>query len=333
MVIGHVVRKSRIWDIPRIVRSFVLSRNGVVGVVPSSGSFTPGLIAAASALPVVPERYHPYISRDGGRLGLALAKPRRESDQLDISWLVVRTETGVRVNGEVSQPDDETRVVSNLVEAVCRDAVETGMVSVLAQVPEECAHLEVFRNLGFMVVVRERTYLRRSTTVPEPFELPGLRSQEKPDAWSVQQLYRACTPAAVQTAENLTSRTWGPPRRRFAGLGGEPASDSFVIEDKNEIIAWLRIDRASDGPNRFALMAQPGSRDVVPIVVDFVLDWLGNYPPGPVLTTVRDYEHGTIATLEESGFEEIYARILMVRNLGIRFKTRVEAPSLGRVPN
>ena len=80
-------------------------------------------------------------------------------------------------------------------------------------------------------------------------------------------------------------------------------------------------------------MARPGSREVVPSAVDFALDWLSNYAPESVITTVRDYENGTIATLEESGFEETYARILMVRNLGIRFKARVKAPSLGRVPN
>jgi hypothetical protein len=137
----------------------------------------------------------------------------------------------------------------------------------------------------------------------------------------------------VQIAENLTSRTWEPPRRRFAGLGGKPESDSFVVDDKNGIIAWLRIDRVSGGPNRFALMVKQANRDVVSFVVDFALDWLGNFPPEPAITSVRDYENGAIAILEESGFEEIYARILMVRNLGIRFEARVEAPSLGRVPN
>lgn len=301
--------------------------------MPPSGKLTPGLIAAVSALPIVSRRCHPYISRDGGRFGLALATPRRVSDQLDLSWLLVRSENGVGVNDEASRPDDETRVVSNLVEAVCLNAVETGMVSVFARIPEECAHLEVFQKLGFTVVVRERTYLRRSTAIPETVELLNFRSQEKPDAWSVQQLYRACTPAAVQIAENFTSRTWEPPRRTFAGLGGVPDSDSFVIEDQNGIVAWLRIDRVSNRPCRFALMARPGSHEVVPSAVDFALDWLSNYAPESVITTVRDYENGTIATLEESGFEETYARILMVRNLGIRFKARVKAPSLGRVPN
>ncbi len=328
-----MVRKSRIWDVPSIVRSFVLSRNGVVGIVPPSGSLMPGLIAAASALPVVSARYQPYIAGDSGRLGLALARPRRESDQLDLAWLLVRARNGSRVNGQVRQPEDETRVVSDLVQAICRDAVETGMVSVFARIPEDCAHLEVFRNLGFTIVVREHTYTRRSTSVANRGELPSLRRQEGPDAWSVQQLYRACTPASVQTAENLTSRTWEPPRRRFAGIRGESESDSFVMEDKHGIIAWLRIDRASDEPNRISLMVQPGNREVVPRLVDFALNWSSDYPCEAVVTAVRDYESGAIAALEESGFKAIYARILMVRNLGIRFADKVKAPSLGRVPN
>ena len=328
-----MVRKSRIWDVPSIVRSFVLSRNGVVGIVPPSGSLMPGLIAAASALPVVSARHQPYIAADSGRLGLALARPRRESDQLDLAWLLVRAGSDLRVNGQVPQPEDETRIVSNLVQAICRDAVETGMVSVFARVPEECAHLEVFHNLGFTIVVREHTYMRRSTSAPKPDELPNLRRQEGPDAWRVQQLYRACTPASVQTAENLTSRTWEPPRRRFAGLRGAPESDSFVMEDKHGIIAWLRIDREHDEPCRFSLMVQPGNRDVVPRLVDFALHWLGDYPGKAVVTAARDYESGAIAALEESGFKAIYARILMVRNLGIRFADKVKAPSLGRVPN
>ena len=328
-----MARKSRIWDVPSIVRSFVLSRNGVVGVVPPPGSLMPGLIAAASALPVVSARYQPYIAADSGRLGLALARPRRESDQLDLAWLLVRARNDSSVNGQVPQPEDETRIVSNLVQAICRDAVETGMVSVFARIPEDCAHLEVFRNLGFTIVVREHTYMRPSTGVPKADELPNLRRQEGPDAWSVQQLYRACTPASVQTAENLTSRTWEPPRRRFAGLRGDPESDSFVMEDKHGIVAWLRIDRAPDEPYRISLMVQPGNRDVVPRLVDFALNWSSDYACKAVVTAVRDYESGAIAALEERGFKAIYARILMVRNLGIRFADKVKAPALGRVPN
>ena len=313
----------------------MLSRNGVVGIVPPSGSLMPGLIAAASALPVVSARYQPYIAADSDKLGLALARPRRESDQLDLAWLLVRVRNGSSVNGQVPRPEDETRIVSDLVQAICRDAVESGMVSVFARIPEECAHLEVFHNLGFTIVVREHTYMRPSTDAPKPDRLANLRRQEGPDAWGVQQLYRACTPASVQTAENLTSRTWEPPRRRFAGVRGNPESDSFVMEDKHGIIGWLRIDRGHDEPYRFSLMVQPGKQDVVPRLVDFALNCLSDYPGKAVVTSVRDYESGAIAALEQSGFKAIYARILMVRNLGIRFADKVKAPALGRrrVPN
>ena len=328
-----MARKSRVWDVPSIVRSFVLSRNGVVGIVPPSGRLMPGLIAAASALPVVSARYQPYIAADNGRLGLALARPRRESDQLDLAWLLVRACNDSSVNGQVSRPQDETGIVSDLTQAICRDAVESGTVSVFARIPEECAHLEVFHNLGFTIVVREHTYRRPASGVPKPGELPNLRRQEGPDAWSVQQLYRACTPASVQTAENLTSRTWEPPRRRFAGIRRDTESDSFVMEDKHGIIAWLRIDRAHDEPYRFSLMVQPGNRGAAARLVDFALNWLNDYPRKAVVVAVRDYESGAIAALEESGFKAIYARILMVRNLGIRFADKVKAPALGRVPN
>ena len=293
----------------------------------------PGLIAAASAFPVVSARYQPYIASDNGGLGLALARPRRESDQLDLAWLLVRARNDSSVNGQVARSREETGIVSDLTQAICRDAVETGMVSVFARIPEECAHLGVFHNLGFTIVVREHTYMRPASGVPKPGELPNLRRQEGPDAWSVQQLYRACTPASVQTAENLTSRTWEPPRRRFAGMRGDTESDSFVMEDKHGIIAWLRIDRAHDEPYRFSLMVQPGNRDAAPRLVDFALNWLSDYPRKAVVVSVRDYESGAIAALEESGFKAIYARILMVRNLGIRFADKVKAPALGRVPN
>ena len=264
----------------------------------------PGLIAAASALPLISARYQPYIAADSDRLGLALARPRRESDQLDLAWLLVRARNGSSVNGQVPRPEDETRIVSDLVQVICRDAVETGMVSVFARIPEECAHLEVFHRLGFTVVVREHTYMRATTDAPKPDELPNTRRQEGPDAWSVQQLYRACTPASVQTAENLTSRTWEPPRRRFAGVRGDPESDSFVMDEKHGIIGWLRIDRAHDEPYRFSHMVQPGKQEVIPRLVDFVLDCLSDYPRKAVVTSVRDYESGAIAALEQSGFKE-----------------------------
>ena len=40
-----------------------------------------------------------------------------------------------------------------------------------------------------------------------------------------------------------------------------------------------------------------------------------------------------VAQLEESGFEARFARFLMVRHLGIRFKSMAKASALGRVPN
>ena len=315
------------------MRSFVLSRNGVVGVVPHAGSLTPGLIAAASALPIPSPRRQPYISRRGRTFGLALATPRRESDQLDLSWLLVREEDGAGAIDHAAGPSDETRVVTYLVEAVCKGAGERGIVSVFARLPEECRYLEVFREFGFTVVGREPTYCRFETSVPEPIALPDLRRQEKHDAWAIQQLYRVCTPAAVQFAENLTSRTWEPQVRRFPLFGREPESDSFVLDGENGIDAWLRIDRETDDQNRLSIMVKPGTSRVVPALVDFALEYLSNYNPRPVVITVRDYETGIRDALEESGFEAKYARFLMVRHLGIRFKPMVKTTALGRVPN
>lgn len=329
-----MVKKPRFWDIPQILQAFVLSPNGVAGVVSHAGYLSPGLIAAASTLPLAAPRYEPFLARRQKTLGLALTKQRRETDQLDLSWLLLRDGQETTTAGQNGEQDRGYGVVSELLEAVCRSAAEQGFVSVFARLPENCDYLQAFGEHGFNVVVREHTYLRDPGSAPRSAAIQGLRPQEKHDAWSVQQLYRACSPAAIQLAENLTSRTWESPQKvGFKRLGAPIDSHSFVVEGQHVIDGWLRITRFVEGPDRLDLLVHPAAASLVAPLLDFALAWLADYPPRLVLTTVRDYETWKIQAVEASGFQPKLTRLLMVRHLGIRFKAPVLERAFGRVPN
>lgn len=314
-----MVIEPRVWDIPGILGSFVISNAGVIPVVPYAGRVSPGLSGAAATLPLIRPGRTPYLFRDRRRSGLALTKPRRESDQLDLSWMLVRECDPAIESPPRGFASYEAGVVAEMLEAICKRAGTDGMVSVFARIPDECPYKSVFEGYGFSAVVREHTYGRGGAGVATPALLPGLRRQARPDAWGIQQLYRAITPVLVQRAENLTSRTWDlPGRRRFAGFRRPRPDLRFVVEAANEIAAWLKVTPGEDGPHRLRLMAPQNEPGMTQALLDFGLASLRRYSPRSVLAVVRDHDVSLLRTLEENGFRPVYTRLLMVRHLGIR---------------
>ena len=95
----------------------------------------------------------------------------------------------------------------------------------------------------------------------------------------------------------------------------------------------MRIDRGDGNPHRLSLLVHRSRTGLVSPMIDFGLEWLSHYPRQPVMTTVRDYETGTVRELKESGFRPLYTRLLIVNHLGIRFKAAAARPALGRVHN
>ncbi|MDP6507736.1 MAG: hypothetical protein QF719_08565 [Chloroflexota bacterium] len=313
-----MVNEPRIWDIPAILGSFVISNAGIVPVVPYTGRVSPGFSGAAAAVPLLRPGHTPFVHR-GRRLdGLALTHPRRESDQLDLSWMLVRQ--GDSAIDTPAGGDSAEAIVVEMLEAICRHAAEAGMVSLFARIPDEGAHKQVFEQHGFTCVVREHTY-GRSAVASEPHAPPaGLREQESPDAWGIQQLYRSLTPALVQRAENLTSRTWDLPGRRcFPAFRRQRPDDRFVVDGSDGLRAWCNaVPGEDDAPHRIRLMVGQSEPGLAQAVLDFTLAWLRRHPRRSVLTTARDHETTLLRTLEENGFRPVYTRLLVVRHLAAR---------------
>ncbi len=315
-----MVSEPRIWDIPAILGSFVISNAGIAPVVPYTGRVSPGFSGAAAAVPLLRPGHTPFIHR-GRRLdGLALTHPRRESDQLDLSWMLVRRgDSTIDTTG--GRDGAEAAIVAEMLKAICRHAAEAGMVSLFARIPDEGAHKQVFEQHGFTCVVREHTYGRAAVaTEPHAPPPPGLREQEPPDAWGIQQLYRSLTPALVQRAENLTSRSWDlPGRRRFPMLRRSRPDDRFVVDGPNGLRAWCNATPGEDdAPNHIRLMVEQNEPGLAQAVLDFTLAWLLRHPQRSVLTTARDHETTLLRTLEENGFRPVYTRLLVVRHLAAR---------------
>ena len=326
--------EPRVWDIPGILGSFVISNAGVIPVVPYTGRVSPGFSGAAATVPLVRPGRTPYLYRDRRRSGLALTQPRRESDQLDLAWMLVRESDPAIESPTRGYESYEAEVVARMLEGICKRAGEEGMVSVFARIPDECPYKPVFEGYGFSCVVREHTYGRSGAGGAIPGPLPGLRSQEGHDAWGIQQLYRAITPVPVQRAENLTSRTWElPGRGRFAGFRRPRPDHRFVVDRPNGIGGWLKVTPGEDDPHRLSLMVPQNEPGMAQTLLDFGLAGLRHYSPRSVLTVARDHDTSLLRTLEENGFRPVYTRLLMVRHLGIRFLNPLPRAVVERAAN
>lgn len=330
-----MVNVPRIWDIPAILGSFVISNAGIIPVVPYAGRLSPGLSGAAASVPFLRPGRTPFLHRGRRLPGLALTRPRRESDQLDLSWMLVRQSDPAIDLPPAGHDSFESAVVAEMLRAICKRAAHDGMVSLFARIPDEGAHKHVFEEYGFTCVVREYTYGRSAVGTSPPAPFTGLRTQEPPDAWGIQQLYRAITPTLVQRAENLTSRTWDlPARRHFLAFRRRPPDDRFVVQGPGGISGWLKLAAGQeDGPHRLALMVSQSEPGLAQALLDFGLAWLRRHQPRSVLTIARDHETTLLRALEENGFRPIHTRLLMVRHLAVRLSNIIPQAVFERAAN
>lgn len=225
-------------------------------------------------------------------------------------------------------------VLESLVEEVCRQAGEEGVLRIFVKVPQQDSSLELFHGVGFTHYTDENIwgnlyFSQPGSALTEP-KHDQIRRQRSTDSWELFKLYSAVTPPAVQRAENLNSREWQrasitPPSFLFRG----PVEKSYVWQDEGGGQAlggyiWLLSGK---GGHWITLMFRSDAvnRSVVPGALDYVLWKASRQSNKPVYCGVREYQVEIESDLESRGFHLLSKQTLLVKYMAEPIKAPKEA--------
>ena len=319
------ISSARLQDLWRFGE---LSRHGF-SLVRRPPTWSPLWAAIRSHPPVAglwPSHTRTFALRESRRVsGFAQTTLRREPDQWEIMYLVLAP-----AGSAESSPAAAERRVAQLLSGICEAAEAEGATRLFARLPEGAATVECFRRWGFDKVLTEHTYVAQIQARSAPPPRLGLRAQRPADAYPLWQLYRASTPAVVQTAEALSSRQWDLPlpllprwllpRRRVRG---------WVVPGAERPLAWVQL--ALDGHKSAVaeVMVDPDASDLAADLLDYIVAQVGG---NMLLTcTVREQQTALRVALEDRGFGLAASSDLMVKRLAVPVLQRGLVPILEKV--
>jgi len=230
-------------------------------------------------------------------------------DQRDHKFSVITfIAPGVQVNHQTRE------VWAYLLDHAATQTGKLGLQYIVAEVPEESEAIEVLHQAGYAIYVRQTIYCwqkPRDTVLVEPL----LRPCQLADEWGVHQLYHNTVPRLAQLAD-------GAPRMYRSG-----AVRGYVLEDQQEITAYLQVRRGPDGA-WFNLLVHPRAEARAAAVVEYGLSLFGTNWTAPIYCGVRRYQEWLGHGLVTLGFEQHSSTVMMVKHL----VNLISEPELGKVP-
>lgn len=198
---------------------------------------------------------------------------------------------------------------------LCQQAGERGCYRIYARQTIDSPSLPTFKSVGFMPYAEEEILqLFPSGPLQDSPHVLRLRRQTEADSWSVQRLYAAVNPHAVQTAEGLAQGQWQVNNHPFSGQGYQ---QGFVWESQGEISAVVHIYRGKDG-HLLRLLIHP---DAVAQTSNLVLTALNMINPTlnkPIYCTLRTYQSEIRSKLIDLGFTSLAKQVVMVKHTTVR---------------
>jgi hypothetical protein len=200
------------------------------------------------------------------------------------------------------QVNQHTREIwEHLLDHAAAQTGKLGVQHIVAEVPDESEAIEVLHRAGYAIYVRQdifRLTKPHDTVLAEPL----LRSCQFGDEWGVHQLYHNTVPRLAQLAD-------GAPRMYRSG-----AVRGYVLEDQQEIAAYLQVRRGPDGA-WFNLLVHPRAEARAAAIVEYGLSLFGANWEAPIYCGVRRYQEWLSRPLESLGFEHHSSTVIMVKHL------------------
>ena len=206
-------------------------------------------------------------------------------------------------------------VWERLLDYVAVQSGRSGIHHLVAEAPEGSEALDVLYHAGFAIYVRQDIYRlthSRDTVLTEPL----LRTCQTGDEWGVHQLYHNTVPRLAQLAD-------GAPRMSRSG-----AVRGYVLEDRQEIVAYLQVRRGPDGA-WLNLLVHPRAEARAAAIVDYGLSLFGSSWEAPIYCGVRRYQEWLGRPLESLGFEHYRSTVIMVKHLVNLIQEPEAAKALG----
>src|SRR5512143_2736718 len=200
------------------------------------------------------------------------------------------------------QVNHHTREVwERLLDFAAAQTGKLGVQHIIAEVPDESESIEVLHRAGYAIYVRQDIYRlsrSRDTVLAEPL----LRACRSSDEWGVHQLYHNTVPRLAQLTD-------GAPRMYQSG-----AVRGYVLEDQQEIAAYLQVRRGPDGA-WFSLLVHPRAEARATAIVEYGLSLFGPNWNAPIYCGVRRYQEWLSHPLQSLGFEYHSSTVIMVKHL------------------
>lgn len=253
---------------------------------------------------------------EGRRMvGFAQVRMRKGNSEADVVYLAPSP----------SAAGEDITLWCRLLKKLCLEAGEQGIQRILARLSEDGPGVEAFQQVGFSIYTREDIF--RLVQIPPDLSRPErrtVRPQQSADNWGLQALYADVAPRLVQQAENITVREWeitaGPWPRQVRREG-------YILEDKDEIIGYLRIRQGQLG-HWLEMLLHPQAYELSNEFVEQAISLLAEYPPLPIYCCLRRYQGGLRVPLEAKGFQHFASQRVMVKHTTVRIKE----PALKLVP-
>lgn len=250
-----------------------------------------------------------------GRRAVALAHLALQSgrNQWEFKHLVIAGLDGLAH----AYSNTESTQVLRLLDEVCRLAGAKRISGIVARMSEESRLVETFYRAGFSDMTQEVTVARSSPFAAEFSEVPGLRLQEKWDAWPLYQLYLRSTPQVVRLSEGRTVRDWQL-RRSSSRFSFQVTRR--VVEDTCGLTGWLSETPGRDGGLRVEIGVEPGNRKLARDLVAIALQHADDAGSSGVWSRLPAHATDIRQTFEDYGFVEISRELVLKRSLAIRVR-------------
>ena len=289
-------------------------------VHPRSPLWSALLTRILPTMPTITTYLLDVVDETGPHCGLIQMRARPDRPEQDVIFLAPSLEHG---NGSHA-------IWQRLLTHVSVRAGEAGHHRIYARLAQGSDEVQIFRNVGFSAYAEEEIYRLDIEKFPAlTYSSLILRKQTTADSWSLQRLYAAVTPRAVQIAEGLAQGQWQL-NARFAG--GRERRAGYVWEREGEILAALHV-RFGKAGNALRCLIHPDVDDQVDALIESGLQVIqSTYPKRdkPIFSNIRTYQAEIGSTLQEYGFEKVTTQAVMVKHNTVRakdFLTRlVEAP-------
>jgi hypothetical protein len=219
-------------------------------------------------------------------------------DRRDRKYSVI---TFVAPGVQVNHASGTREIWEHLLDHAAAQTGKLGVLHIVAEVPEDSEAIEVLHRAGYAIYVRQDIYRLsqpRDTVLAEPL----LRSCQSSDEWGVHQLYHNTVPRLAQLTD-------GAPRMYRSG-----AVRGYVLEDQQEIAAYLQVRRGPDGA-WFNLLVHPRAEARTAAIVEYGLSLFGANWNAPIYCGVRRYQEWLSHPLKALGFEPHGSTVIMVKHL------------------